>query len=160
MHSFLARIQSIWGFLSPFYLLWTGLLIPSFTQSECQSLGKLSCCYLNVNEDKMPEIFLFIGLANVLCLTLGSQLMISSSSLKQKNKKKTVVNCILLLRPLKFDKKAVNKCCGAIFSLVQMLFSFVLNSDSQSYTTIPQHKGKQNLNHWWVEPQYFVKYHN
>ena len=34
-------------------------------------------------------------------------------------------------------------------------FSFVLNSDSQSYITIPQHKGKQNLNHWWVEPQWF-----
>ena len=26
-----------------------------------------------------------------------------------------------------------------------MRFSFVLNSDSQSYITIPQHKGKQNL---------------
>ena len=44
------------------------------------------------------------------------------------------------------------------FSLVQMLFTFVLNSDSQSYITIPQHKGKQNLNHWWVEPRYFVQY--
>ena len=88
----------------------------------------------------MPEIFLFMRF-NVLCFE--NQLMISSSS-----KKKTQVYCILLLRPLKFDiKKAVNECCGAIFSLVQMLFSFVLNSDSQSYITIPQHKGKQNLNH-------------
>ena len=47
--------------------------------------------------------------------------MISSSSLKKKK-----VDCILLLRPLKFDKKAVNKCCDTIFS-------FVLNSDFQSY---------------------------
>ena len=61
---------------------------------------------------------------------------------------------------LKFGKKAANKCCGVIFSLVQMLFSFVLNSDSQSYITIPQHKGKQNLNHWWVEKRYLVKYLN
>ena len=88
----------------------------------------------------MPEIFLFMRF-NVLCFE--NQLMISSSS----NKKKTLVDCILLLWPLKFDKKAVNKCCGAIFSFVQMLFSFVLNSDSQSHITIPQHKGKQNLNH-------------
>ena len=34
---------------------------------------------------------------------------------KNKKQNKTVVDCILLLRPLKFDKKAVNKCCGAIF---------------------------------------------
>ena len=75
---FLSSEKLVLSFLSSFYLWWTRLLIPSFTQSECQSLGKLSCCYLNVNEDKMPEIFLFMRFDFV--SKIGSQLMISLSS--------------------------------------------------------------------------------
>ena len=42
-----------------FYLTQTRSLIPSFTQSECQSSEKLFWCYLNVGKNKMLLWFVF-----------------------------------------------------------------------------------------------------